>query len=82
VFDVGDKARKRINLANNLRLRLIELDVNGDTARDADILDGVRKAIREILEELVTVSSDDGVRINRSLSRLAIAERGARPNNP
>lgn len=82
VFDIVDKARKRINLANNLRLRLIELDGNGDAARDANSLNGVRKAIREILEEFIAVGLDDGVRINRSLSRLAITERGERSNSP
>ncbi|QDS72241.1 hypothetical protein FKW77_005729 [Venturia effusa] len=55
---LGEDRRKRFNMVNRLRMRLIELDVRGDSIRDADILDEVRQVIREILREFVLEQLD------------------------
>jgi hypothetical protein len=81
IFDHGDIARKLFDPAHKLKTQLIELDVNGDATREAELLDGVRKAVRDILGELVVVSPEDEVRIIRTLGRMTITERGERPNN-
>lgn len=72
---LGEDLRKNFNIVNRLRMRLIELDVNSDSVRDADILDEVQQTVRDILRAFVLVSAEEGVRINRSLGRLRLYER-------
>lgn len=78
---LGEDRRKRFNVVNRLRMRLIELGVSGDSVRDADILDEVRQTIREVRREFVLVSADEGVTINRSLGRLRLNERMSNEEN-
>lgn len=72
---LNETRRKQFNIANRLRTRLIEIDVNGDSVREEDLLKEVCQAVRDVLAEFVEVGGEDGVRMNRSLGRLRLVGR-------
>lgn len=55
---LDEKRRNQFDMVNRLRMRLIEIDTSGNLVGDPELLEEVRQAIKEILQEFVLVSVD------------------------